>query len=81
MNDFLKWLARTLAIAVVWVFIFSVHVKGQTVFHYANDILVQNELVRTIDSELGDLWDKAVTSVKLTFRSSPVGEEKGEASY
>lgn len=81
MNDFFKWLARTLAIAVIWVFIFSINVKGQTIFHYANDVLVQNTLVRTIDSELSDLWGKAVTSVKLTFRSAPAGDEKGQAPY
>jgi len=81
MNDYLKWIGKTLAIAVFWVFALSITISGQPLFHYANDVLVQNSVVRSIDRQLGDFWDKAVTSVKLTFRSSPATSEKAQSSF
>lgn len=67
MNDIIKWLTKTGFIAVFWVFIFSITIDGRTVFSYANNFLVQNSLVRTLDEELHDLWVKIYQTAQVTF--------------
>ena len=76
MNDFLKWLLRNGAIAVFWVFVLSLNIRNKPLFYYANDLLVQNVLVKTIDEELTALWDKAWDTAKITFRNLSEGEDK-----
>ena len=70
MNDLLKWLSRTVLTAVVWVFVLSVNVEGRTLFSYANEILVQNSVVRMVDEELSELWDKVYVTAKKAAEES-----------
>jgi hypothetical protein len=67
LNDVLKWCARTSLIAVFWVFFLSITWNSQPLFSYANEFFVQNDLVRYIDEELGDLWAKISETAKVTF--------------
>ncbi len=76
MNDFLKWTLRNAAIAVFWVFIFSINVQNRALFYYANDILVQNVVVETIDEQLTVLWDKVWDTAKITFKSLSESTDK-----
>lgn len=69
MNDILKWLIKTLGLAVVWVFILSIEVRGRTLFSHANEILVQNDLVRTLDAELSEAFYKAKEAITESFDS------------
>lgn len=58
MKNFAKWLLRSLAIGVVWVFILAIEVKGQTVFDRAHDVFIQNRLVQAIDEQIVVAWDQ-----------------------
>ena len=72
MNDAVKWLLKVLLHAVLWVFILSIRWDGRPVFNYANELLVQNSLVRAVDDELGDLWVRLGRTARATFhRQSP----------
>ena len=68
MNDLLKWVLKTTFLGIFWVFIFSITFNGKPFFNYANNILVQNSLVRMLDDELGSLWGKVVKTAKVTFK-------------
>ncbi len=74
-NDFMKWFGRNLLIAVVWVFIFSINIKGQTLFTHSNEVLVQNEIVRAIDEQIGQIWYKISETARITFRNVSGKEE------
>ena len=76
MNDALKWLLKVLLHAVLWVFILSIRWDGRPVFNYANEILVQNSLVRAVDDELGDLWYRLTRTAKATYREQTGQGEK-----
>jgi hypothetical protein len=67
MNDFMKWCLKTLIGAVLWVFILSITWKGQPVFNYANEALVQNAIVRGVDEELDHLWEKLKVATRAAF--------------
>ncbi len=66
-NDLLKWLFRTIFAAIFWVFVFSITVNGRSIFYYANDLLVQNEFVQTIDEQFTDLWQRLSETARVTF--------------
>jgi len=76
-NDVLKWAGRTILIAVFWVFALSVTVSGRPLFNYANETLVQNEIVRYIDTQLGELWAKISETARVTYNQ--LGEPKDKA--
>ena len=76
MNDLMKWLGKTTLLAVVWVFILSINVRGQPLFYHANNVIVQNAMVAAIDEELGDLWYRLSKTAKTTFNESEVPDEK-----
>lgn len=56
MNDFMKWLFKALTSMIIWVFVLSIRWDGRPIFYHANDIFVQNALVRAVDAELAELW-------------------------
>ena len=56
MNDFIKWLFKALISMILWVFVLSIQWNGRPIFYHANDILVQNSLVRAVDSEIAEIW-------------------------
>lgn len=68
MKDQLKKLGKILLHATFWIFLLSIRWEGRTLFSYGNEILVQNRVVRAIDSGLGDLWYKVSETARITFR-------------
>ena len=76
MSDFTKWAGKVLVTAIFWVFILSITWNGRTLFTYANETLVQNALVETIDEELGKLWEKVSETAKVTFSEEKKDPEK-----
>ncbi len=72
----MKWSLKTSLTAIVWVFILSITWNGRTMFSYANQILVQNPLVETIDEELATIWDKLSETAKITFSEQEGEDEK-----
>jgi hypothetical protein len=54
MSDRSKNMLKFLGMGVLWVYILSIRVGQNTVFHYANDILVKNQIVEAIDRQLGE---------------------------
>jgi len=75
-NDLVKWLLRTVAAAVIWVFVLSIHWGGRPLFVYANETLVQNPLVQAADEELADLWQRLGKAARLTFAKATPDESK-----
>lgn len=69
MSDKVKKVLRILGIGAIWVYVLSVRIGGQTIFYYANDILVQNRIVESIDHSFADAMDTIVHNAKLTFHS------------
>jgi len=76
-NDFMKWVIRTIVGMVCWIFILSIRVNNAPLFQHGHDILVDNSLVRTIDRELGELWYIAKETAKSTMASTGGSKEKG----
>jgi hypothetical protein len=76
MNDFVKWVGKILLHCIMWVFVLSVQWDGKSLFYYANETLVQNQLVQTVDEELGQLWSKLSRTAKMTFSESLPEEQK-----
>lgn len=76
MNDIFKWIGQFFMHMIIWVFILSIRWDGQTMFSYANNILVQNALVQTIDEELAGVWYKVSETAKITFSKSEQEAEK-----
>lgn len=76
LNDMLKWFFRTSAFAVLWVFIFSITINGKPFFNYANEVLVQNDIVRFLDRELNELWVKFKDTAAVTFSDPAARDEK-----
>ncbi len=70
MNDIFKWIGKFFMHSVLWVFVLSVRWDGRTVFSYANEVLVQNALVQTLDEELAEVWYKVSETAKVTFSES-----------
>ena len=69
MSDKSKKALQVLSIGVIWVYVLSIRINGQTIFYYANDILVQNRIVEAIDRSFADAMDTIVHNVKLAFHS------------
>lgn len=67
MNDLLKWAGKLTLQAIFWVFILSIKYHGRPVFNYANDTLVQNSMVQTVDESLADLWQRLARATKVAF--------------
>lgn len=77
MSDKSKKALQILSVGVVWVYILSIRIGGQTIFHYANDIFVQNRIVEAIDRSFADTMDTVVHSVKVTFHSITGRKDRG----
>lgn len=69
MSDTTKKILKNLGIGIIWVYILSIRVGGQTLFRYANDILVQNSIVEAIDHTLADGVDAFAGRISTAFRS------------
>ncbi|MFW7378152.1 MAG: hypothetical protein ACOH5I_05045 [Oligoflexus sp.] len=75
-----KWLIRTGLSAILWVFILSVEVQGRSLFSYANEYLVRNQLVQNIDQEIGKLWSRISQTAEMAF-STDSEEEKSRVTF
>ena len=75
MNDLLKWLRKTIISAICWVFLLSLNISGRSLFSYANEILVQNQIIRAVDAELSDLWTKTRIAVKNSLNDREDAKE------
>ena len=67
MSAFLKWLGTHFLTALFWVFVLSINFQGRTLFSYAHEYVIQNDIVRHLDEELEYLWARAYETAKLTF--------------
>ncbi len=76
MSDTSKKILRILGFGVLWVFILSVRIGGKTIFHYANNVLVQNRIVAAIDQTLVDGYDAVIAKVASTYNSVTGLEKK-----
>lgn len=77
MNDILKWIGKFALQGILWTFVLSIRWNGNhTLFQSANETLVQNQLVATVDEELGTLWFKAKEAAKVTFSKGDSDNEK-----
>ena len=67
MSDRTKNILKFFGLGILWVYILSVRVGGQTIFHHANDILVQNQIVEAIDRQLAEACDSALRTAGNAF--------------
>ena len=75
MDGFIKWLGKTGLTAIIWVFILSITWNGRTMFSYANELLIQNSLVRTLDSKLAEMWDNVTDTANATMNGEKTKEK------
>lgn len=75
MNGIIKWVIKSVLTAMFWVFILSITVEGRSLFSYANEVLVQNSIVRSVDEQLAKVWDDIVTTVTAA-RDNPDPDER-----
>lgn len=67
MSDRAKNILKFLGVGVIWVYILSIRIGGETIFATANDILVQNQIVEAIDRQFADAADGVVNFASNTF--------------
>ena len=60
MGDRTKKMLKFLGLGILWVYILSIRVGGDTMFHFANNILVKIHIVEAIDRQLADSYDGAL---------------------
>jgi hypothetical protein len=67
MGDRTRKVLKFLGMGVLWVYILSIRFGQETLFHHANDILVENQIVEAIDRQLEDAFTGAVNLASGTF--------------
>jgi|GEM_PF-1790114 hypothetical protein len=72
MKDFCRWVLKSVLMGIAWVFVLSIPVRGDLLFHHAHDVLVQNSLIDLLDRELNVAWDK----LKVTARAALADDEQ-----
>ena len=53
MSDRTKKILRFFGMGVLWVYLLSIRVGGETIFHHTHNILVENQIVEAVDRQLG----------------------------
>jgi hypothetical protein len=76
MSDTTKRLLKIFGVGIIWVFILSVRIQGHTLFYYANDFLVQNQIVAAIDQTLGDGVDALFIKLGSAYDSVTGSDSK-----
>lgn len=67
MSSLIKWLGTNAITAILWVFVLSINFEGRTLFSYAHEYVIQNDLVQSLDENLEDLWSNVYQTAKHTF--------------
>jgi len=57
MSDRTKNILKFLGMGVLWVYILSVRIGNETLFHRANNILVKNQVVEAIDRQFAEAYE------------------------
>ena len=76
MNDLIKWSVKFVGYGVFWVFVLSTQYNGQPFFYHAHKVLVENEIVQSLDAELAELWDRVYKTAKVTFAEKTEKDQK-----
>lgn len=66
-KDLLTWIIKLAFQLIFWVFILSIRINDRTLFDQAYDILIDNELVQSVDEKAADLWYTFSDSVRNSF--------------
>lgn len=77
MREKLKAAGKLLLHGVVWVFILSIQVDGRTLFSHAHGILVDNQIVAAIESQVVKGW-RAASDVASSQARRILGQESGQ---
>ena len=75
MGDRTKNVLKFLGVGVLWVYILSIRLGGDSIFYHANNILVKNQVVEAIDRQLAESYDGALRIAGDAF-SRVTGREK-----
>lgn len=67
LKDLLTWCMKIGFQLIFWVFILSIRVNDRTLYDRAYDILIDNELVQSVDEKVAELWYTFSNSVKNSF--------------
>ena len=66
-KDIFTWVLKITFQLVFWVFILSIKVGDRNLYDRAYDVLIDNELMYSIDEKATELWYNFSTSVKDSF--------------
>ena len=77
MSDTTKKILKVIGAGVLWVYILSIRTGGHTLFYFANDILVQNQIVEAIDQTLVENYEKLEHRIKTAWTSVIGGQNRG----
>ena len=70
------WTAKLAISAIVWVYILSFEVSGKALYFHANEIIVQNQVVKETETQIGILWEKIYQTAKSSIlEDSPVKQD------
>ncbi len=60
MRDKIKLACRLVLQGAIWVYVLSIQVGGQTLFHRAHEVLVNNQVVAAIESQITRGYQSAI---------------------
>lgn len=66
-KDLTTWIIKLAFQLIFWVFVLSIRVNDRTLYDQAYDILIDNELVQSVDEKAADLWYTFSSTVRSSF--------------
>ena len=75
-KDIITWGIKACFQLVLWVFLLSISWDGRTLFDRTHEIIVDNEVVESLDLQLRELWEEISRTAQTTF--SEVANKKDE---
>ena len=67
LRDVIGWILKQTLQLIFWVFILSIRINDRTIYDSAYDVLIDNEIVESIDEKSSELWYTFKDSVSSSF--------------
>ena len=75
-KDIITLFMRACLQMVLWVFILSFSWEGRSLFDRAHEIIIDNELVESLDKQIGQIWYEVSEAAWETFSNLGQGKNK-----
>jgi|GEM_PF-4162181 len=66
-KDIFTWVLKITLQLIFWVFVLSIKINDRNLYDRAYDVIIDNELMHSIDEKATELWYNFSTSVKNSF--------------